>query len=864
MKDDLADLPEEVRDAIEQRKPVDIDRLAAIGGALATKRDKAKAARKSSGVEETWYHCEEAYVGVDNANRGDFGNTKWSKPWNSDGPVTTGVAAPKDEHKATAFVRLTARYVDAGVAKLTEILFPADDKSFSFTETPLPDLIEAQKDNSQVVHDGLGGIPLMRDARPGEVPPPSPAAAPAAPAMPAQSPVAPPLTGSAAAAAPAAGAVPPAGAAGPQQVPLTVKDLAEEAIELARAKAKKAETRIYDWLVECGYPAEMRKVIFDSARIGVGVLKAPYARASRHMSVSKDGGTTTVTFKEKISPAAKWVDPWNIFPDPACGENVHNGDFIFERDYLSERQVRELKDLPEYVASQIDKVIAEGPGKNKAEDEESTTKQGSKHADRYEVWYFYGSMDHNDLDCICSASGSEAGVPAEQKAVYVIATLINDSVIRATINPLDSGRFPYHSMPWQRRAGHWAGVGVAEQCATPQKMLNAATRAMLNNAGKSAGSQIVVDQTSIKPADGSWVITPDKVWLKTGDNPNEDVRQAMMAITIPNVTDQMLKIINYALQLAEESTSIPLITQGQSGATTPDTFGAAQLQNNNANQLLRSVGYSVDDFITKPMAMQMYEWLLLDPEVPDDEKGDFQINAHGSVALVERAIQDQTIAQLAQVALNPAYGLDPKRWSKLYLKSKRINPSELTFTPEEQARIDAQPPPKDPAIQIAEIRAGVDREKIVSSQSAEQRTAEHERNIATAAQALADGKNRLAEQKLNVDHSRVQVDATMKLHELQLQRELAMLDYANKHRMNLDQVKAALAKTAMTLEVQKQLNAADRATDLHKHHVQPGTKKPAKNIRPQRSTPAVTAPLAQVPGRAPNGQSFEQGPVNGG
>ena len=50
-----------------------------------------------------------------------------------------------------------------------------------------------------------------------------------------------------------------------------------------------------------------------------------------------------------------------------------------------------------------------------------------------------------------------------------------------------------------------------------------------------------------------------------------------------------------AVASAEESTSIPLITQGQTGPTTPDTFGAAQLQNNNANQLLRSVGYAVDE-----------------------------------------------------------------------------------------------------------------------------------------------------------------------------------------------------------------------------------------------------------------------------
>jgi hypothetical protein len=85
----------------------------------------------------------------------------------------------------------------------------------------------------------------------------------------------------------------------------------------------------------------------------------------------------------------------------------------------------------------------------------------------------------------------------------VIVTLINDSVVRANLNPLDSGAFPFHSMPWQRRAQHWAGVGVAEQMRTPQRVTNAALRALLNNAGKSAGSQLVVDQAAIRPMDGS-------------------------------------------------------------------------------------------------------------------------------------------------------------------------------------------------------------------------------------------------------------------------------------------------------------------------------------------------------------------------
>ena len=854
---DLFDLPDDVAELIAPHVAESQETLDSISVSIAQKRDEAKAARVSSGIETTWKECEEAYIGIDDANRMEFQNAKWAKPMSMDGPVTTGRTPRQMEHKSTAFVRLTARYVDAGSAKLGEILLPIDDKAFSFTETPLPELIKAKEDTSQVVHDGMGNMPLTRPLKPGESPPVPLAPAPAAAVPPAAAPApvpppTPPAPGGlpvpAMGAAPAAaGAVLPAGAAAPPRVPLTVKDLAEENIELARKKAKLAETRIYDWMVDCQYPAEMRKVIFDAARIGVGVLKAPYPKPSRSIVLMKNAGNALdLQIEDRVAPAARWVDTWNIFPDPACGENIHDGDYVFERDWLSARQIRDLKKIPGYIGDQIDKVLLEGPDKSNldADQGSSGAPNAGQKKNRYEVWYYYGAMEREEMECICAAAtppGKIDDISPDKLEVYAIVTLINTRVVRATINPLDSGSFPYHSVPWQRRAGHWAGIGVAEQVSMPQKTINAATRAMLNNAGKSAGSQIVVDQSGIRPMDGSWIITPDKIWTKTSDAPGTDVRQAFMAIEIPNMTDPLMKIIQYALQLAEESTSIPLITQGQSGATTPDTFGAAQLQNNNANQLLRSIGYSFDDYITEPVVRQFYEWLLLDPDVPDEEKGAFKINAHGSPALVERAIQDQTVAQMGSMAVQPVYGINPKKWAKEFLKAKKLDPANFLYTEEEQARIDAAPPPVAPAVQVAQIAAQTAATQLAASQSSDQRSDQNELQIAAAAQTL-DG------QRVQAEQHRTLTEATVKLHELQTRRELAMLDYANRHQIGLDRVQADLARTAMTLNTQKQLNATDAAVELHKHATRP-LKMP------------INKPPVQVPGRAGNARAFEQGPA---
>ena len=760
------ELPEEIQNLLDAEEYRDAVSLSVIGLAIAARRDEAKSARKQSGIEDTWLEAEEAYLGIDDANRAEFANARWMKPQNMDGPITTSRRDVSEEVKSSVFVRLTSRYVDAGSAKLGEILLPIDDKAFSLSPTPIPDLIKGKADLSQVVHNG---VPLEK-----------------------------------------------------ADGPLTVKDLAEEKMNLAATKAKAAEKRIYDWMVECQYPSEMRKVIFDAARVGVGVLKAPYPRLVKGMAMTKN----VLQITERVAPATKWVDVWNIYPDPACGENVQDGDYIFERDYLSARQLRKLKGLDGYLSDQIDKVLKEGPNKISVDNPGRPDENYGKN--RFEVWYYYGSLKREEMERCRPGSTRDV----DKTEVYALVTLVNDSVIRATINPLDSGTFPYHSVPWQRRPGHWAGVGVSEQVRMPQRMVNAATRALLNNAGKSAGCQFIIDQGGIVPGDGRWTLLPDKIWYKVADSVSDDVRKSFTSIVIPNMTPQLMSIVEYAFRLAEESTSIPLITQGQSGKTTPDTFGAAQLQNNNANQLLRSIGYAFDDYITEPVIRQYYEWLLLDPSISEDEKGDFHIDAHGSVALVERAIQDQTIMQMAQMAKDPAFGVDPKKWFKLMAKSKRLDPRELQYTDDELAQLAQQPPPPAPAVQVATIRADTDKAKLAAMQQ--------------------DGKaNRdVAMQKIKVDtdrdtvyvqseQERTRIVAETRMREIEVKRELALLEYANRHQISLENVKAMLAKTAMTLAAQKQLAGVGHAVDLHKNK-------------------QVARPAAEPPGRAANGRAFEQ------
>jgi hypothetical protein len=763
------EMPDEFKDT---GTPVENDvLLSAIGLVIASMRDEAVQGRTASGIEEIWAACEDAYLCIDESNRND--SARWSKSTTMSGPIYANTKKNSDG-KSSAFVRMTSRYVDMGAAKICEIALPVDDKAFSLSATPVPELIK-HKDNPTLLMDAQGQ-PLMR---------------PTGPQVPGQ----------------------------PQAMAqASVADVTKMKMDAASKAAEKAEKRIYDWMVESNYAAEMRMVMHDAARLGVGVLKSPFPKFKTTMY--REQGI--LKRKRSVSPGMRRVSPWDIFPDPSCGENIHDGSYIFERDKLTPAKLKALKKemlkdgKPIYINSQIDKVITQGPDKcNESERQHNKSKA-------FEIWHFTGTISRADM-VLMGAVGIE-DLPDDVVEVNAIVTLVNDSVIRATINPLESGEFPYRVMPWSRREGSWAGVGPGEQVAMPQQMVNAATRALLNNAGQSAGAQTVIDQRAITPADGNWNMTPGKFWYLTDNAITDDVRKIFMSVVLPNLGPQLMAVIQYAFKLAEEATNIPLVTQGRNGPDSPETFGAAELQNNNAHTLLRSVAYILDDNITGPVVRDLYEWLLLDDDVPEDEKGDFQINAKGSIAMVEKAVQEQALIQFYALAKDPAAGIDPKKVVTEILRAKRLDPRKLEYSEEDLAKMASMPPPENPIITAAKLRA----------ESAEKIAASHDQT--SVQKSKMDTDRDTAYQNALNERARIQSESADK--ELALKRELEVFKENNSLKKELDAIKAQLAETAMKLNVQRELSDKALSVDVHKHQ-----------------NPIMTPPTEPV-GRAADGQAF--------
>lgn len=764
----------------------------ALTQTIIKRRTEAINGRRNSGIEGEWDEDEDFYRGVDDVNRDQN-----AKPIShTGGAIGTRRNNPT---RSTVFINISRPYVDSAAARLSDLLLPTDDRNWSIKPTPIPDLIEALNDLT-TLEDEATGQPMMHEPKLDNMP------MGAVGGMPTNL----PGVGD----RPAEQMGVPQAQAGMQPRPKTVSDMAAEEMADAARKAEAATKQIDDWHIQSHYIGEVRKVIEDCCRVGTGVLKGPFPKKFTHRRADQMSDTGALMVIEEIAPASRQVSPWDVYPDPNCGDNLHNGAYMFERDYMTAKQIKELAGLPGYHDEALLEVLEEGP-KRKSE----VSRAKSSDDERFEVWYYYGFLEKEDYEAM--GEGDECAL----EQIPVIVTLINDHIVKCTMSPIESGEFPFDIIPWQSRRDMPWGIGVCRQINTAQRMLNAAARNMMDNAGLSAGPQIVIRKGVVTPADGKWEITPRKYWFINEDSDAMQVQHAFMAVQIPSAQAELSQIIQFALQMAEQTTGMPLLLQGQGGQIGPaaETVGGMTLLANNASTVLRRMARTFDDCITEPHIRRYYEWLMVYGE-DEEAKGDFVVDARGSSALVERDLQNQAVMQMAQLVMNPAFGINPQKWFEEACRVQRLDPKRFIYSEEEkaqqqQAAAQQQQPPA-PQVEAAKIKAEADLQRAQISAEVQQMRikTDTDRDVAY----------------VQAQGNRDSIQAQGKMRELELKRELAMLEYANANQIQLAEVKARLAETGMKLQLQRELSAMGNA---------------AKQ---------VIKPAAEPVGRAPNGQAFQR------
>lgn len=797
----LADieLPASVQEAltasVDEAEAAYLDKLARVANTILETRKTAIDGRKSSGIEEIWAYCEDAYIGIDDANRHEFHANRWLKPRSPGGGLERANDHEFGGNQSRLYIPLTRRYTNAGAAKVQEILLAPDERPFGAEPTPIPELIQQAKDLSPVM---LHGQPAERDPTPKEMQPGT-GGTPEHP-LPLQTP-------------------PAMDTSHAPGKPLTHADLANEKMQKALDNAEALAKRIHDDMVECQYARQDRRVIMDGARVGTGIMKGPYPDLSsavvayrKQRSDPATGQTVemeVVELKQTIKKAGKRIAVWDFYPDPGCGEDIQQGAYTWEKADLSRAALQRLAKMPHYSKRAIAEVLREDPLRVADEQEYRHIPEPEQKSLPYQAWFFYGSLTVEQYQLIQEdmADPVTLSLGAQLEDVYVQATIVNERIIHLIQQPNEkTGRFPYHLFCWMHREGSPFGVGVPEQGMPAQRIVNSACRRLFDNAGFSAGLQLFIDTDVIEPypVDGvknNWEIQAFKIWRKKkGAAMVDDLRKAMHVIQFPNAQAQLSWIIEFGIRLFEETTNIPLITQGWSGDTTPETLGATQLQDTNATQLLRDVALNHDHGVTVPYVKMCHEWDLLDPEVPFEQKQDIQIFARGSTVLVDRFIQRQAFERYFQMLVQGAqtFGVDPKKVFEETWRALRLNPKSVQYTATQLEDLKKQAPPEPVEVTVAKIKA------------------------------------ELEKSRMELDHDYNMKELGLRERIAQLEYQAKLLDYSTQQKLTLDKAKKDLAETTMELATQKEIS-------LHTAQVR-----------------EVATPATEPPGRAPAGQAFER------
>lgn len=708
------------------------ERMQQFGHSLSKMRDEWVRARYALGVDKRWTEDLDQYNGKDSVNKAA---SQMMTSVEQGYPVTTQGAKPQ---RSTVYIGLTRQKTNAAEARLADILLPTDDRNWGIQPTPIPELSDMAQSEEPAV-DPRSGQQMVT----------------------------------------------------PEGKPIREKDIARRIRELAAKRAESMQREIDDQLSECDYNGEVRKMIHDAAVMGTGILKGPIVtnrvRKAWHPMVDARGQQVQVIeMVEEVNPASFRVDPRNFWPDPACGESIHNGKGAFERGTMTSKQVRDLAKQPGYMKDKLRAVLEEGPKRSATMTEITDEDQRDQYKDIYEVWTYWGEVSHDDLEC----AGVQVGEKDALRTISGCVVFINSTVVKAFLNPLDTGDLPYDTYPWEKVAGSVWGYGIPYMMRSQQKVLNAAWRQMMDNSGVSSGPQIVVKPTVIQPADKQWQLTGRKIWYATDDI--DDVGKAFATFEFNNHQQDFAQIIAMASELADQETGLPQLTQGEK-TNAPDTVGGMQMLMNAANVVLRRLVKQFDDYVTKPHIRRYYDYNMMYND-KEEIKGDYNIDARGSSALLIRDIQNQAFMNLLAAGANPVYGiyLDNEKLFKKALQAQHVDPAEVFKSDEEidqikeqQAQAAQQQQPQDPRIVAAQMRAQAEGQKV--------------QLMGQVAQTEAQG--RLAV---------VQMQQEARLQELAMQREIEMLKLAQSEKLSLEQIKAKLADTAIKERGKKELFAAEQ------------------------------------------------------
>jgi len=469
-------------------------------------------------------------------------------------------------------------------------------------------------------------------------------------------------------------------------------------INESRKRSDMMSEEIDDQLTECDYNLVMRDVIDGACKYGTGICKGPITgdRVRRGWRPKEKAGYQ-LQISQGEQPAFRHVDIWNFFPDMTVSD-IRHGEGTFERHIYNRKQLRDLQNLAGFQKDALRRLIEAKPStaipSYLAQLRHITEEKPQVSNDSYVVWEYCGPLEPEDMRTLI-----EALAPPELLNDFEVdpLTMVNavvwfcqGEILKFAIYPFDSGETMYSIFNLVKDETSVFGYGMPWLIRDPQAAINGAWRTMMDNAGVTAGPQIVVDTLNVEPADGDYKIRRMKVWRAKNGIPKEN--EPFRLYHIDSHQGELQNIIVMAEEFLDDMSMVSAIAQGEQGAGVTKTAQGMSLLMNSTNVLFRGIVKNFDDDVTIPNLRRLYDYNMQFSE-KEDIKGDYEVKARGSSVLLTRELQS---ANLMTIAMNfgghPIFGpmLKNRELLRKLFQSMMVPADEVMLSDEEIDQILAQ------------------------------------------------------------------------------------------------------------------------------------------------------------------------------
>jgi hypothetical protein len=646
------------------------------------------------------------------------------------------------------FVNITRNKTNAAEARLQDMLFPTDDRNFGIYPTPVPELDYISKQEPET----------------------------------------------------------------PDQQ--TAIQAARSIVAEATQSAIQMQDVIDDQLLESRYHIKARDIIHDACQLGTAIIKGPVivGRTKKRWDVMPDG-MSVLQIVEALEPTVERIDPWDFYPDMSA-KTISEAEFVFERRRLSKKQLRDMANLPGVLVSQLREIVKTSAksthiAKDFTDDIRNITGINTVgEGNKYEIWEYHGPVSKSELIDAMRMSDDEIDqeeIDELHDEVEATVFFSGDRVIKVAVNPMDSDERPFAVFNWEKDESSIFGFGVPCLMRSAQRVINASWRMMMDNAGLSVADQLVINKELLYPADGTWDMTPKKIWYLR--DKTRSVQEAFASFATPSHQIELANIFTMARQLADEETNLPLIAQGEMGPHVTKTSSGMAMLMNSSNIVLRKAVKNWDDDITRPLITRFYDWNMQFNERADI-KGDFSIEARGSGALLVREKQQENLMIYANMSMSVPEFSKRRDWAELdreIAKSLELPYDQITLDEADIAEMEQMQAEMmamqqaDPGQEAAMLNMQL---KQVELQLQQQKLElEAQKASANIAQDNAELQTKAA-----LEQARLEQVERLEMYKLEVQERLKLAELRTKYTMSNEQM-----QTRTAVDVEKIRTDRDKA-----------------------------------------------------